>query len=93
MVKYLRPHFISCSQDDFIEEYLKNNPVNIAKCQELRKGLFISHICDEDYNCEEILHPSIKFMGCGDAEWIYKTEDDRNAEFDNLRNNKFLSNA
>jgi len=85
MSKDIKPFFIKCSVSDY--RYLTydetNNPVNIALCKSIKK-------CKHAYYPDNDGMPAISFIGC-DTKWAYKTEDERDADFDRITNNEALN--
>ena len=81
--RIVMPYFVKCSKD-FLDYgrhgEIPNNPVNLSLCTNIRKGKF-AYYPDNNGN------PSIVFDGC-DTEWKYRSEKDRDADFERIAGNK-----
>jgi hypothetical protein len=73
-------YFVQCSVPSIVYRYgrdsVVNNPVNLALCRSLSKSRY-------HWYPDNVGKPSILFNGC-DTEWVFKSEAERDAEFDRL---------
>ena len=60
-------------------EMVKNYAINITLCKHLEKSNYAWYPDNNGL-------PSIKFIGC-DAEWVFKNETDRDAEYFSIASN------
>ena len=76
--------FIKCYQDSITYlrgEVVRNNPVNVSHCKQIRKGRFA-------WYPDNTGKASIVFEGC-DVEWVYDTESARDEQFEEIASNQF----
>ena len=70
--------FIECDVKEvevrFLDETMKNRPVNIDLCQKMKKEIFYAKV------------PTIVFVGC-DENWVFNSTEERDKQYDKILTN------